>query len=57
MARIIAGSKGIQRITHITQNMSLVLVSHIGRNPDSDGLFALQRIVVGLYENAVNYLD
>ena len=46
----------LQAITHVTQNMGLVLASRLARYPDPNGLFALQRIMVGLYENAVFYL-
>ena len=46
----------LQAITHVTQNMSLVMASRLARDPDPNGLFALQRIMVGLYENAVAYL-
>lgn len=47
----------IQRITHVTQNISRVLAERLGRDPNLAGMFALQRVVVGLYENAVVYLD
>ena len=56
MVRFLTTPSDLQRITHVTQNMSLVLADRLGRDPNPDGLFALQRIIVGLYENAVAYL-
>ena len=46
----------MQKVTALSQNISLVFAERLGLDPKPDGLFALQRIVVGLYENAVGYL-
>ena len=57
MVRYLTASPGdLQRITHVTQNISLVFADRLDWSPDAAGLFALQRIIVGLYENAVAYL-
>jgi len=48
---------GINRITALSQKFSLKLSERLGCDLKKAGLFTLQRIVVGLYDNAVNYLD
>lgn len=47
----------IERITALSQGLSLTLTERLGCDLKQAGTFALQRIIVGLYDNAVNYLD
>lgn len=45
------------RITRLFQNLSLTLTNRIGWAPTQVGLFAVQRFIAGLHQNAVHYLD
>ena len=55
--RFLAIPCDISRITLLSQKLSLTMMKRLGCNLKQVGLFALQRVVVGLYDNAVNYLD
>ena len=57
LARSLTIPCDMQTITAVSQNISVVLAERLGRDPKPAGLFALQRIIVGLYENAVSYLE
>ena len=54
--RVLIIPSDVQKTTALSQNISLVFAERLGLDPKPDGLFVLQRIVVGLYENAVGYL-
>jgi hypothetical protein len=45
------------KITALSQKISLIMAERLKYNLNQAGLFALQRIVVGLYDNAISYLD
>lgn len=47
----------ISRITLLSQKLSLTMMKQLGCELEQTGFFALQRFIIGLYENAVNYLD
>jgi len=47
----------ISRIVALSQKLSLTLMGRLGCDLSQAGLFALQRVVVGVYGNAVKYLD
>jgi hypothetical protein len=55
--RLLAIPCDISRITLLSQKLSLTLTERLGREPKQAGFFALQRVIVSLYMNAVNYLD
>jgi len=55
--RFLAVPCDISRITALSQELSLTLMERLGCDLKQAGLFALQRVIVGLYDNAVNYLD
>lgn len=55
--RFLAVPCDMSRITVLSQKLSLTLTERLGRDLKQAGLLALQRVIVGLYENAVNYLD
>lgn len=57
IVRMLAIPCDTQRITAFSQSISLILAERLGIDPKANGLFAVQRIVVGLYGNALNYLD
>jgi hypothetical protein len=55
--RFLAVPCNISEITVLSQKLSLKLTERLGCTPKQAGLFALQKVIVGLYSNAVNYLD
>jgi hypothetical protein len=55
--RSLAVPCNVSRITFLSQKVSLILAERLKRDLNQSGLFALQRVVAGLYDNAVYYLD
>jgi len=55
--RLLAIPCDISRITLLSQELSLKLAERLGCKPKQAGFFALQRVIVSLYMNSVNYLD
>lgn len=55
--RSLAVPCSMSRITVLSQKISLILAERLKCDLNQAGLFALQRVIVGLYDNAINYLD